>query len=171
MGDKGLWGGKAIILGGEAKVLTSYGPVAVAIVLAVIIAGAMVFLSRLLGALEAKPKRGKFIPYECGSEPIGDARQRFPVKFYVIAMLFIIFDIEVVFFYPWAVVYRQLGAVALIAMGLFLLVLVVGYLYLLRIGAFEWEWWEREISGEPRRAQGRSPFPHPIEVGTGGERS
>lgn len=130
------------------QMLTNYIPVVAAILLAVIIAGGMVFLSYLIGRLEAKPKRAKLTPYECGINPVGDARARFPVKFYVIAMLFIVFDIEIVFFYPWAVVYRQLGMVALVAMALFLIVLVVGYIYLLRIGAFEWEWWEREAPSE-----------------------
>jgi NADH dehydrogenase subunit A (EC 1.6.5.3) len=124
--------------------LTNYIPIAVAIGLAIAVAGGMVLMSHIIGLLEAKPKRGKLAAYECGNEPIGDARHRFPVKFYVIAMLFIVFDIEVVFFYPWAVIYRELGSLALTAMAVFLGILVIGYIYLLRTGAFEWEWWERE---------------------------
>ncbi|MCX7968731.1 MAG: NADH-quinone oxidoreductase subunit A [Armatimonadetes bacterium] len=124
--------------------LTNYIPVLAAIVIAVGIAIGMLVLSHILGLLEAKRKRGKLVAYECGNEPIGDARQRFPVKFYVIAVLFIIFDIEVVFFYPWALVRHDLGMLGFWAMVIFLGILVVGYIYLLRIGSFEWEWWERE---------------------------
>ncbi len=124
--------------------LTDYLAVLIAVALALTIAGGMLLLSYLLGLLEAKPKRGKLVAYECGNEPIGDARQRFPVKFYAIAVLFIIFDIEVVFFYPWALVRRELGMLGFWAMAIFMGILVVGYLYLLRTGAFEWEWWERE---------------------------
>ncbi|MCS7185737.1 MAG: NADH-quinone oxidoreductase subunit A [Armatimonadota bacterium] len=124
--------------------LTNYIPVLAAIVIAVGIAIGMLVLSHILGLLEAKRKRGKLVAYECGNEPIGDARQRFPVKFYVIAMLFIIFDIEVVFFYPWALVRHDLGMLGFWAMVIFIGILVVGYIYLLRIGSFDWEWWERE---------------------------
>jgi NADH-quinone oxidoreductase subunit A len=84
--------------------LTAYILVLVAIAMAVALAVGMLLVSHLLGLIEARPKRGKWVPYECGNEPIGDARQRFPVKFYAIAMLFIVFDIEVVFFFPWALV-------------------------------------------------------------------
>ena len=77
-------------------------------------------------------------PYECGVEPVGDARQRFEIKFYLVAVLFILFDIEAVFLYPWAVAFRQLGLYGLVEMGLFILVLVVGYLYLLFKRAFDW---------------------------------
>ena len=78
-------------------------------------------------------------PYECGIEPVGDARQRFPVKFYLVAVLFILFDIEAVFLYPWAVTFRQLGLYGLIEMALFIVILFVGYLYLLKKRALEWE--------------------------------
>jgi NADH-quinone oxidoreductase subunit A len=78
-------------------------------------------------------------PYECGVEPVGDARARFSVKFYVVAVLFILFDIEAVFLYPWAVAFKQLGVYGLIEMMLFILILLVGYLYLLKKRALEWE--------------------------------
>ncbi len=143
------------------QTLTNYVPVVAAFLLATVVAGVMVFLSHLIGRLEAKPKRTKLMPYECGIDPVGDARGRFPVKFYVIAMLFIVFDIEIVFFYPWATVYRHLGMSALAAMALFLTVLVVGYVYLLRVGAFEWEWWEREAPPEELTAVMEQPTEMP----------
>lgn len=124
--------------------LTNYIPVLAAILIAMGIAAGMLVLSHILGLLEAKRKRGKLVAYECGNEPIGDARQRFPVKFYVIAMLFIVFDIEVALIFPWALVRHDLGMLGFWAMLIFIGILVVGYIYLLRIGGFEWEWWERE---------------------------
>jgi NADH-quinone oxidoreductase subunit A len=81
----------------------------------------------------------KMAPYECGVEPVGSARNRFHVKFYLVAVLFILFDIEAVFLYPWAVAFRQLGLYGLIEMGLFIFILFVGYVYLLKKRALEWE--------------------------------
>lgn len=124
--------------------LTLYVAVLIAVILSVSIAAGMLLVSHILGLIEAKPKRGKLTAYECGNEPFGDARQRIPVKFYAIAMLFIVFDIEVVFFYPWALVRHDLGILGFWAMVIFLGILAAGYLYLLRTGAFEWEWWEKE---------------------------
>ncbi|GEM_PF-253469 len=131
--------------------LTNYIPIGIAILVAVGLAAGMLLVSHILGLIEARPKRGKLVAYECGNEPIGDARQRFPVKFYAIGMLFIVFDIEVVFFFPWALVRHDLGMSGFWAMVIFLTILVVGYIYLLRIGAFEWEWWERELPIETER--------------------
>ncbi len=128
--------------------LTAYIMVLVAIAMAIVLAVGMLLVSHLFGLLEARKKRGKLTPYECGNEPMGDSRQRFPVKFYAIAMLFIVFDIEVVFFYPWALVRHDLGLLGFWVMVIFLGILAVGYIYLLRTGAFEWEWWEREQPAE-----------------------
>ncbi|MDW8122241.1 MAG: NADH-quinone oxidoreductase subunit A [Armatimonadota bacterium] len=123
--------------------LAHYGVVAVAVAIGLLTAGAFLLISHLSSLVgEGKPKEAKLSPYECGVEPVGDARQRFPVKFYVVAMLFIIFDVEIVFFYPWALQFRELGLLGFWAMAIFVTILVVGYLYLLRTGAFEWEWWE-----------------------------
>lgn len=97
----------------------------------------MLALSYLLG--RKKATRRKQMPYECGIEPEEDARQRFPVKFYLVALMFIVFDIEVVFLYPWAVIYRQLALFGLIEMGIFILILMVGYVYILKKGALKWE--------------------------------
>jgi NADH-quinone oxidoreductase subunit A len=81
----------------------------------------------------------KLATYECGNQPFDDARARFPVKFFLIAILFIIFDIEVVFLYPWAVIYRKLALFGLIEMTLFLLILLAGYFYIIKKGALKWE--------------------------------
>ena len=81
----------------------------------------------------------KVAAYECGVEPVGSARNRFSVKFYLVAVLFILFDIEAVFLYPWAVAFRQLGLYGLIEMALFIVILFVGYVYLLKKRALEWE--------------------------------
>jgi len=82
---------------------------------------------------------GKYVPYESGIRPLAPARQRFHVSFHLIAMLFILFDIEVAFFYPWAVSFRQLGLFGLVEMALFVGLLLVGYLYVLKRGALRWE--------------------------------
>jgi NADH-quinone oxidoreductase subunit A len=81
----------------------------------------------------------KMSSYECGVEPVGDARERFSVKFYLVAVLFILFDIEAVFLYPWAVSFNQLGLYGLIEMVLFIVILLVGYVYLLKKRALEWD--------------------------------
>jgi len=80
----------------------------------------------------------KLAPYECGLEPVGNARQRIDIKFYLVAVLFILFDIEAVFMYPWAVAFRQLGLYGLIEMTLFVVILLVGYVYLLKKKALDW---------------------------------
>ena len=81
----------------------------------------------------------KVSAYECGVDPVGDARGRFNVKFYMVAVLFILFDIEAVFLYPWAVAFNALGLYGLIEMVLFIVILLAGYLYLLKKRALEWE--------------------------------
>ncbi|HLB95103.1 MAG TPA: NADH-quinone oxidoreductase subunit A [Nitrospiria bacterium] len=95
----------------------------------------------LLGAL-VRPRRAyseKLTPYESGAVPFSDARIPFPMRYYIIAMLFVIFDIETVFLYPWAVVYNQIGLFGLIEMAVFILILLVGYVYAWKKGALEWE--------------------------------
>jgi NADH-quinone oxidoreductase subunit A len=86
----------------------------------------------------AKAEKAKLEAYECGVEPAGSSRARFSVRFYVVAILFVIFDVETVFLYPWAVRYRQLGWFGLAEAGVFLLILVAGYVWAYRKGAFEW---------------------------------
>jgi NADH-quinone oxidoreductase subunit A len=94
-------------------------------------------MSRLVG--QKKPTPVKLSPYECGMPPVGTARDRFSIKFYIIAMLFILFDIEAVFLYPWAVEFRKLGMFGFVEMGVFIAILLVGYVYVWKKGALEWE--------------------------------
>jgi len=117
--------------------MVHYIPIVILGVLAAGFAGGAVLLSYLLGP--KKPNPEKNAPYECGITPLGTARERFPIKFYVIGMLFIIFDIEVIFLYPWAVLCRQLKLFGLIEMAIFIVILLVGYVYILGKGALEWE--------------------------------
>jgi NADH-quinone oxidoreductase subunit A len=86
-----------------------------------------------------KPRPEKLVPYECGMHPIGTARDRFSVKFYLVAMLFLLFDIEAVFLFPWAVIYRELKLFGFFEMLLFIVTLLGGYIYVWKKGALEWE--------------------------------
>jgi NADH-quinone oxidoreductase subunit A len=117
--------------------LAAFTPILVMFLIAAFIAVFVIALSSLLGPQKGTPR--KLAPYESGMEPIGAAIRRIPVKFYVVAMLFIVFDIEVVFFFPYALVFRGLGVPGLLAMGVFFLVLVVGFAYEWRKGALRWE--------------------------------
>lgn len=117
--------------------LLDYVPILILVVLAALFAGGSIVLSALLGP--RRPNAEKLSPYECGVEPVGTARERFSVKFYLVAMLFIVFDMEIVFLYPWAVVYKQLKLFGLVSMGTFLLILLVGYLYVWKKGGLEWD--------------------------------
>jgi NADH-quinone oxidoreductase subunit A len=105
--------------------LATFTPILVMFLIALFIAVFTIGASALLGPQRAT--RRKLEPYESGMEPIGPAIRRIPVKFYVVAMLFIVFDIEVIFFYPFALVFRALGVPGLLAMGVFFLVLLVGF--------------------------------------------
>jgi len=122
--------------------LREYVPVLMLGVLAVIFSFGMLLLSVLLGK-KGKRTPIKDTPYECGMLPVGQGTARLSVKFYVVAMLFILFDIEVVFLYPWAVVYKQMlkenSALILGSMFSFLAVLFIGYLYALKKGALDWK--------------------------------
>ena len=117
--------------------LDQYAPIGVFLVLVTVMSCVIVGLSRILGPFH--PSKRKLEPYESGMTPIGAAMRRIPVKFYLIAVLFILFDIEVVFFLPFAVVARQLGLFALIEMAIFIIILLIGYVYAWRKGALEWE--------------------------------
>lgn len=112
-------------------------PIFVLIVITTALATFVLVMSRIFGPF--RPTRRKLMPYESGMDPIGPAIRRIPVKFYLVAVSFIVFDIEVVFFLPWAVVYRQLGMYALATMGFFTFVLLVGYIYEWKRGGLEWE--------------------------------
>ncbi|MBE21775.1 MAG: NADH-quinone oxidoreductase subunit A [Acidobacteria bacterium] len=81
---------------------------------------------------------GKLEPYECGVEPVRDARQRFSIRFYIVAMLFLIFDVETIFLFPWAVQFKQLALFGFIEMVIFIAILIFGYIYAWKRGALEW---------------------------------
>jgi NADH-quinone oxidoreductase subunit A len=120
--------------------LNSYIPVLVMGVVAIVLVAALIGLSVVLGPRRPTPQKNA--PYECGVTPIGSARERFPIKFYLTAMLFIVFDIESVFLYPWAVMYQSSGGLMmfnLLEMVVFVVILFVGYYYVWKRGAFEWE--------------------------------
>ena len=123
--------------------LASYVPLLILIALVVISAVAIVVLSHLFSP--TRPTPVKHEPYESGIPPLGTARERFNVKFYLVAVLFIVFDIEVVFMMPWAVAFRQLDILGLGVLGgllemcVFVAVLLVGYVYLWKRGALEWD--------------------------------
>ena len=112
-------------------------PVLVLLVIAIGFAMLTILLSHLLGP--RRPHKVKDQAYECGIDPVGTARLRFSVKYYLIAMLFILFDIEAIFLYPWAVMFKQLKLFGLLEMFTFLGFLLVGYIYLWKRGALEWD--------------------------------
>ena len=117
--------------------LQQYFGIAVLIVIASILAVFVVVLGHLFGPRH--PTKRKSMPYESGMRPIGPGTRRMPVHFYLIAVLFILFDIEVVFFLPWAVVFKKLGVFGLIEMFIFITILLVGFVYAWKKGALEWE--------------------------------
>ncbi len=117
--------------------VTDYIPILIFFVIVVGFAVVTVFLSSIIGKRKITPQ--KMIPYECGMDPIGEARKPFSVKFYIVAMLFIVFDIEAVFLYPWAVIFKELKIFGLVEMAVFIAILLVGFIYIWKKGALEWE--------------------------------
>ncbi len=117
--------------------LSNYIPIALMMTIAVIFGVIMANLSKWIGP--RRPNKIKLSVYESGMTPVGSTRERISVKYYIVAMLFIVFDIEIVFLYPWAVSFMKLGAFALVEMLIFVALLFVGYLYALKKGAFEWD--------------------------------
>lgn len=116
----------------------SYLAVLISAGLCALVVAVMVGASRLLG--QRTPNRAKQSVFEAGNRAVGDVRShRFPVKFYLTAILFIVFDVEVVFMYPWAVVFRRLGWFGLAEMAVFVLILAVGLAYVWKVGALEWD--------------------------------
>jgi NADH-quinone oxidoreductase subunit A len=113
-----------------------YIPIIIFFLIAVLLPVVLLFVSRLLHRRVFG--REKLMPYECGIDPIGDARDRFSVRFYIVAMLFLVFDVEVVFLFPWAIIYDKLALFGLVEMLVFIVILVVGYYYAWRKGALEW---------------------------------
>ncbi|MFQ5696504.1 MAG: NADH-quinone oxidoreductase subunit A [Terriglobia bacterium] len=116
--------------------LSSYTPILIHLLIVAGLAAGMILVSWLVG--ERKPNRAKLSAYECGIQPTGDARGPFSVKFYLVAMLFILFDVEAVFLFPWAVVFRELKMFGFLEMLIYILVLAAGYLYLWKKGALDW---------------------------------
>ncbi|MDC8015257.1 NADH-quinone oxidoreductase subunit A [Tahibacter soli] len=117
--------------------LAEYWPILLFITVATGLGLVLLAVGTLLGP--KTPTLKKRSAYECGFEAFEDARMKFDVRYYLIAILFIIFDLEIAFLFPWAVVFKQIGIVALIEMGLFLALLVVGFVYVWKKGALEWE--------------------------------
>jgi len=117
--------------------LAAYLPLACVLGLAGVMAVALPAISSILGP--RRPSAIKSSTFECGSETIGDARQRFAVKFYVVALLFIVFDVETVFLYPWAVNFKALGWFGYVEMLVFAITLVIGLAYVWKKGALDWE--------------------------------
>ena len=117
--------------------LINYLPIAIYLMIAIGFGALVVLFSTLLGP--RNPESVKLETYECGMQPIGPNRIRFAVKFYIIAMLFIVFDIEAVFLFPWAVIFKELKMFGFIEMGIFIAILFAGLAYVWRKGALEWE--------------------------------
>ena len=123
-------------MGGESVPL-NYVPIVIFAVLGAVVGLTPLILGKLLRP--SRPYRAKLLPYESGSPLFMDARVQFPMRYYVIAMLFVIFDIEIVFMFPWAVVFKKLGLLGLIEMTVFIAILVVGFWYAWKKGALEWD--------------------------------
>src|SRR5580692_9933793 len=116
--------------------LSAYVPLLIHLLVAMLLAGALILVSTFIGW--RRPNKTKAQPYECGITPTGDAREPFSVKFYLVAMVFILFDVEAVFLYPWAYVYRELRWFGFTEMLLYIAILLAGYIYLWKKGALDW---------------------------------
>jgi len=117
--------------------IEQYAPIGIMIILAVVFGVVLANINKWIGP--SRPSEEKLSTYESGMEPVRSARERFSVKFYMVAMLFIVFDIEIVFMYPWAVKFRELGLFGLVEMLVFIGILLIGYLYILKKGALRWD--------------------------------
>jgi NADH-quinone oxidoreductase subunit A len=120
-----------------ADYLTEYVPLAIFFVLSLAM-GIMLMLSALIIAVR-NPDKEKNSPYECGFEPFDDARTKFDIRFYLVAILFLIFDLEVAFLFPWAIGFQNIGSLGFWSMMLFLLILTIGFIYEWKKGALEWD--------------------------------
>ncbi len=117
--------------------LSQYLPVLLFLAVATVIAVALLALGSVLGP--KSPGADKMSPYECGFEAFEDARMQFDVRYYLFAILFIVFDLEIAFLVPWAVVFTKIGVLALIEVAMFLVLLLIGFVYAWKKGALEWE--------------------------------
>jgi NADH-quinone oxidoreductase subunit A len=117
--------------------LGNYLPILIFLMVTAVMGSVFIILGKLLGP--SRPDSEKNSPYECGFEAFEDSRMKFDVRYYLVAILFIIFDLEIAFLFPWAIVLDQIGTFGLLAMGIFLGVLVIGFIYEWKKGALEWE--------------------------------
>ncbi|MGE5240298.1 MAG: NADH-quinone oxidoreductase subunit A [Bacteroidota bacterium] len=117
--------------------LQSYLPILIFIAVALLMGGVIILAGRVLGP--HRPDSAKLSPYECGFEAFEDARMKFDVRYYLVAILFIIFDLEIAFLFPWAVALQEIGLFGFLSMMVFLGILVVGFIYEWKKGALEWE--------------------------------
>lgn len=118
----------------------TYVPILILMAVALVVGGVILLLTTLLGS--GVHNKNKDLPFECGVPGLGSARHRFSVRFYLVAILFLLFDVEGIFFYPWAVVYKKyltINSFILVEMAFFAAILFVGYIYVLKKGALEWE--------------------------------
>ncbi|AJG18545.1 NADH ubiquinone oxidoreductase chain A [Cupriavidus basilensis] len=122
---------------GRTLNLEAYFPVLIFIIFGVVLGIALMSIGRILGP--NKPDPAKLSPYECGFEAFEDARMKFDVRYYLIAILFILFDLETAFLFPWGVALRDIGWPGFFAMGVFLLEFIVGFVYIWKKGALDWE--------------------------------
>jgi len=121
--------------------LANYLPVLIFLTVATGLALVLMSLGLVIGRIGAKSRGDvqKLSPYECGFEAFEDSRMKFDVRYYLVAILFIVFDLEIAFLFPWAVVLQKIGTFGLVAMGIFLFILVVGFIYEWKKGALEWD--------------------------------
>ena len=117
--------------------LENYLPILILAIIALVLAVLLMLLSRFLGPY--RPNTTKLKPYESGMDPVGEADDRFSISFYLVAMAFIVFDLEVVFIYPWTVQYLDAGVGTLVSMIIFILELLVGLIYLIKKGTLDWD--------------------------------
>ena len=123
------------------RMLEKYLPILIFLGVATALATLLLLLGTLIGRYFARfhEDREKLSPYECGFEPFEDTRMKFDVRYYLVAILFIVFDLEIAFLFPWAVALGTIGVVGLLSMAVFLLILVVGFVYEWKKGALEWD--------------------------------
>ena len=121
--------------------LSNYLPILIFLVIATALAGLLLTLGSVLGRFSSRNRNdpAKLSPYECGFEAFEDSRMKFDVRYYLVAILFIVFDLEIAFLFPWAVALGKLGLFGLVAMAIFLGILIVGFIYEWKKGALEWD--------------------------------
>jgi NADH-quinone oxidoreductase subunit A len=121
--------------------LANYLPVLIFLTVATLLAAVLLGLGTMLGRLAVRSRNDaqKLSPYECGFDPFEDTRRRFDVRYYLVAIVFIVFDLEIAFLFPWAVMFTKLPPLAWVSMGIFLGILVVGFIYDWKKGALDWD--------------------------------